>query len=67
MGIAATAVAIIGFVPGLVRSNRLVLAQLDAFAHDLFAFLTTGVHFNEVDAANGARGAGPRGVIKGAA
>ena len=27
----------------LVRSNRLVLARLDAFAHDLFAFLTTGV------------------------
>jgi len=24
------------------RSNRLVLARLDAFAHDLFAFLTTG-------------------------
>lgn len=24
------------------RSNRLVLAKLDAFAHDLFAFLTTG-------------------------
>ncbi|QSA96935.1 MotA/TolQ/ExbB proton channel family protein [Methylococcus sp. EFPC2] len=27
------------------RSNRLVLARLDAFAHDLFAFLTTGAHF----------------------
>ncbi len=27
-----------------VRRNRLVLAQLDAFAHDLFAFLTTGAH-----------------------
>ena len=25
-----------------VRRNRLVLAQLDAFTHDLFAFLTTG-------------------------
>lgn len=25
-----------------VRSNRLLLAQLDSFAHDLFAFLTTG-------------------------
>ena len=25
-----------------VRSNRLVLANLDAYAHDLFAVLTTG-------------------------
>lgn len=31
-----------------VRRNRLVLAQLDAFAHDLFAFLTTGSHVNDV-------------------
>jgi biopolymer transport protein ExbB len=27
-----------------VRRNRIVLAQLDAFAHDLFSFLTTGFH-----------------------
>jgi len=27
------------------RSNRLVLSRLDAFAHDVFAFLSTGVHF----------------------
>ena len=26
----------------LVRSNRMTLARLDAFAHDLFAFLATG-------------------------
>jgi len=25
------------------RANRLVLAQLDGFAHDLHAYLTTGV------------------------
>jgi biopolymer transport protein ExbB len=49
-----------------VRSNRLVLARLDAFAHDLFAFLTTGVHFNEADPANGAHRPGPR-IVKGAA
>ena len=30
-----------------VRRNRLVLAQLDSFAHDLFAFLTTGSHITE--------------------
>ncbi len=27
-----------------VRRNRVTLAQLDSFAHDLFAFLTTGSH-----------------------
>jgi len=27
------------------RSNRLVLAKLDAFAHDVFAVLSTGAHF----------------------
>ncbi len=31
-----------------VRSNRMVLARLDSFAHDLFAFLTTGSHVNDV-------------------
>ena len=30
-----------------VRWNRVVLAQLDSFAHDLFAFLTTGSHLDE--------------------
>jgi biopolymer transport protein ExbB len=30
-----------------VRRNRLALAQLDSFAHDLFAFLTTGSHVCE--------------------
>jgi biopolymer transport protein ExbB len=30
-----------------VRRNRLVLARLDSFAHDLFAFLTTGSHVTE--------------------
>lgn len=31
-----------------VRRNRMVLAQLDSFAHDLYAFLTTGSHVNDV-------------------
>ncbi|MDB5904866.1 MAG: MotA/TolQ/ExbB proton channel [Betaproteobacteria bacterium] len=30
-----------------VRRNRLVLAQLDSFAHDLFSFLTTGSHVSD--------------------
>lgn len=33
-----------------VRSNRLVLARLDAFAHDLYAFLTTGSHVGDAPA-----------------
>ena len=33
-----------------VRSNRLVLARLDAFAHDLFAVLTTGSHLGDTTA-----------------
>ena len=32
----------------LVRSNRLMLARLDGFAHDLFAVLTTGSHVDDV-------------------
>ena len=66
LGLAVAIPAVLAY-NALVRSNRLVLARLDAFAHDLFAFLTTGVHFNETDAVNSARGTGPRGVIKGAA
>jgi biopolymer transport protein ExbB len=66
LGLAVAIPAVLAY-NALVRSNRLVLARLDAFAHDLFAFLSTGAHFNETDAASGARGTGPRGVIKGAA
>jgi biopolymer transport protein ExbB len=36
-----------------VRRNRLVLAQLDSFAHDLFAFLTTGAHITELPGSAG--------------
>jgi biopolymer transport protein ExbB len=39
-----------------VRRNRMVLAQLDSFAHDLFAFLTTGSHVNEANAVAPLRG-----------
>jgi biopolymer transport protein ExbB len=66
LGLAVAIPAVLGY-NALVRSNRLVLAQLDSFAHDLFAFLATGAHFSETDAANAPRGTGPRGPIKGAA
>ena len=32
----------------LTRANRLIFAQLDGFAHDLHAYLTTGVHLPAV-------------------
>ena len=39
-----------------VRRNRMVLAQLDSFAHDLFAFLTTGSHVGDSASAAPLRG-----------
>ena len=66
LGLAVAIPAVLAY-NALVRSNRMVLAQLDAFAHDVFAFLTTGAHFSETDVASGARGTGPRGIVKGAA
>jgi biopolymer transport protein ExbB len=42
-----------------VRRNRVVLAQLDSFAHDLYAFLTTGSHVTEQSAVAPLRGTAP--------
>jgi biopolymer transport protein ExbB len=41
LGLAVAIPAVLGY-NFFVRSNRVLLARLDAFAHDLFAFLTTG-------------------------
>ena len=47
-----------------VRRNRMVLAQLDSFAHDLFAFLTTGSHVTESTTVAPLRGSSPaRGAV----
>ncbi|MEO7727068.1 MAG: MotA/TolQ/ExbB proton channel family protein [Burkholderiales bacterium] len=46
-GLAVAIPAVLAY-NALVRSNRLVLAQLDSFAHDLFSFLTTGSHVDDV-------------------
>lgn len=40
-GIAVAVPAVLGY-NFLTRANRLILAELDAFAHDLHAYLTTG-------------------------
>ncbi len=41
LGLAVAIPAVLAY-NGFVRTNRVYLAKLDAFAHDLFTFLTTG-------------------------
>src|SRR3954469_4201018 len=43
LGLAVAIPAVLAY-NGFVRSNRLVLSQLDSFAHDLYAVITTGAH-----------------------
>jgi biopolymer transport protein ExbB len=49
LGLAVAIPAVLAYNT-FVRSNRLVLARLDAFAHDLFAVLTTGSRLSEAGA-----------------
>lgn len=62
VGLAVAIPAVLAY-NAFARRNRLVLARLDAYAHDLFAFLTTGSHIAEtprvpaLKAAAAARGA----------
>ena len=51
LGLAVAIPAVLAY-NAMVRGNRVVLAQLDSFAHDLFAFLTTGAHMSETAAAS---------------
>lgn len=46
LGLAVAIPAVLAY-NGFVRSNRVYLAKLDAFAHDLFTFLTTGQQVTE--------------------
>lgn len=46
LGLAVAIPAVLAY-NAFVRSNRLTLARLDAFAHDLFAVLTTGSHVGD--------------------
>jgi len=48
LGLAVAIPAVLAY-NGFVRSNRVTLARLDAFAHDLFTFLSTGQPVNESD------------------
>ena len=45
-GLAVAVPAVLAY-NAFVRSNRVVLAQLDSFAHDLYSLLTTGSRVNE--------------------
>lgn len=47
LGLVVAIPAVLAYNASL-RSNRLLLSRLDAFAHDLFAFLTTGSHVNDL-------------------
>lgn len=51
LGLAVAIPAVLAY-NGFVRGNRVYLAHLDAFAHDLFSFLSTGqpVHDSSVNA-----------------
>jgi biopolymer transport protein ExbB len=64
LGLAVAIPAVLAY-NAFVRRNRIVLAKLDTFAHDLFAFLTTGAHYGETESAP-VRPAMPK-VVKGAA
>lgn len=50
LGLAVAIPAVLAY-NACVRSNRMVLAKLDAYAHDLFAFLTTGSHVGSAPSA----------------
>jgi biopolymer transport protein ExbB len=47
LGLAVAIPAVLAY-NAFVRANRLLLARLDAFAHDLFALLTTDAHGGDV-------------------
>ena len=47
-GLAVAIPAVLAY-NAFVRGNRVVLAQLDGFAHDVYAFLSTGAHYGSQD------------------
>ena len=48
LGLAVAIPAVLAY-NAFVRRNRIVLAKLDGFAHDLFAFLSTGAHYGDAE------------------
>lgn len=47
LGLAVAIPAVLAY-NAFTRSNRILLSKLDSFAHDLFAFLTTGSHVSDL-------------------
>ena len=50
LGLAVAIPAVLAY-NAFTRSNRVLLSRLDSFAHDLFAFMTTGSHVIDLNAA----------------
>lgn len=60
LGIAVAVPAVLGY-NALTRSNRLILGELDSFAHDLHGFLATGARMDtEIPVPDPQRGGAPR-------
>jgi biopolymer transport protein ExbB len=51
LGLAVALPAVVAY-NSFTRANRLTLSRLDAFAHDLFAFLTTGAQVGQTHSTN---------------
>ncbi len=66
LGLAVAIPAVLAY-NAFVRSNRVTLARLDSFAHDLYAVLTTGAHVGEPAPAGPARTPGPGVIAKASA
>jgi biopolymer transport protein ExbB len=64
VGLAVAIPAVLAY-NAFVRANRMVLGELDGFAHDLFAFVSTGARAGEsTPRAAAAPAAGGRQVVK---
>lgn len=63
LGLAVAIPAVLAY-NAFSRANRILLAELDGFAHDLFAFMSTG---NRLEVSNAPRRSGPLTVLAEAA
>jgi biopolymer transport protein ExbB len=62
LGIAVAVPAVLGY-NALTRGNRVILGELDAFAHDLHGFLATGARVDGNSAVEAPRGAPARAQV----
>lgn len=64
LGLAVAIPAVLAY-NAVARSNRLLLSELDGFAHDLFAFMSTGIRMTPAQAAVEARPGAPVPALSG--